>query len=54
MKIMVYFIFALDALQTFLVTANAFHVFGEHFGDIAISNEVGFTWFSVPILSGLG
>ncbi|KJA26319.1 hypothetical protein HYPSUDRAFT_181098 [Hypholoma sublateritium FD-334 SS-4] len=53
MKIMVYSIFVLDALQTFLVTENTFHVFGEHFGDIDVSNEVGVTWFAVPIMSGL-
>ncbi len=46
-QLMVYFIFALDVVQTFLITANAFYVFGEHFGDIAVSNAVGISWFAV-------
>ena len=51
-KIMVYTILSLDIVQTFLVTADSFSAFAEHFGNVIDGNKVNSTWFSVPAMSG--
>ncbi|PPQ98168.1 hypothetical protein CVT26_003214 [Gymnopilus dilepis] len=52
-KFFVYSVYFLEVLQTGIITASAFHVFGSGFGDYALFDRVELAWFSVPIISGL-
>ncbi|KDR71217.1 hypothetical protein GALMADRAFT_143928 [Galerina marginata CBS 339.88] len=52
-KVLVYTIFALEVLQTVIVTISAFHVFASGYGDFSVYNSVDLAWLDVPIISGL-
>ncbi|THV03796.1 hypothetical protein K435DRAFT_561720, partial [Dendrothele bispora CBS 962.96] len=52
-KAVVYFVYILEAVQTILLTRDAFRVFGYGFGSTASLDEMAWIWFSVPIMSGI-
>lgn len=49
---MVYATLVLDATQTFLVTAQAVQEFADQFTNTVDLNNVGYTWFAIPVMSG--
>jgi len=52
-KTVVYFVYLLEAVQTVLLTRDAFRVFGYGFGSMASLDAMAWIWFSVPIMSGI-
>ncbi|KAK7472054.1 hypothetical protein VKT23_000165 [Stygiomarasmius scandens] len=52
-KAVVYFVYLLEAVQTVLLTRDAFRVFGYGFGSMASLDAMAWIWFSVPIMSGI-
>ncbi|KAF9009240.1 hypothetical protein BDZ89DRAFT_964867, partial [Hymenopellis radicata] len=52
-KIMILGLFALETLQTVLLTVDMSSVFAAHYGDIANLRETHTLWLSVPVLTGL-
>lgn len=53
-KALVYSIFALEFLQTVIVTISAYHVFATGYGDFSFYNSVDLAWLDVPVISGVG
>ncbi|KAJ7113797.1 hypothetical protein C8R44DRAFT_984473 [Mycena epipterygia] len=53
-KCLVYTVYAIESVQTILLTYDAFMVFGNGFGDLATLTKVYFDWMTVPVMSGLG
>lgn len=53
-KILLYGIYALEAAQTFIVTYDAFHTFAVEFGKPNSLMQVRMTWFTVPVVGGIG
>ena len=53
-KLFVYSVFILEVIQTIIITQSAFHVFGEGYGNLAFFYSIDLTWFSVPIITGIG
>ena len=51
---MVYGIYAIELVQTILLTVAAFRQFGTGFGNIEALNSTRLLWFAVPILSSIG
>lgn len=47
-----YTVLAFDAAQTVLVTAEAFKSFVNNFGNVVVTDNVGYAWFAVPAMSG--
>jgi len=43
----------IEVLQTVMATRDAFRNFGTGWGDFADLNEIGWLWFSVPILGAI-
>ncbi|KAF8956172.1 hypothetical protein BDZ97DRAFT_1764014 [Flammula alnicola] len=52
-KVFVYMVYALEVLQTVIITQSAFHVFGAGYGRFSDYDHVELAWFSVPVISGL-
>ncbi|GJE86414.1 hypothetical protein PsYK624_024940 [Phanerochaete sordida] len=52
-KIIIYSVFALETLQTALVTYDAYRYFAAGFGDVDQLNRAMFEWFAVPVITGL-
>jgi hypothetical protein len=53
-KFFVYSVFILEVMQTIIITRSAFHIFGEGYGNFTFFDGVELTWFSVPIIGGIG
>ena len=53
-KFFVYSVFILEVTQTIITTQDAFHVFGEGYGNFAFLDSIELVWFNVPILTGIG
>jgi hypothetical protein len=53
-KCLVYGVYALELVETILVTHDAFAAFGYGYGDLSALTNVGFAWLSIPVMSGLG
>lgn len=53
-KLFVYIVFALEVVQTVMLTKSLFDIFGYGFGDPRAYDRVGSIWFSVPFISGIG
>jgi hypothetical protein len=53
-KCLVYGVYALEVVETILVTHDSFAAFGYGFGDISALTRIDFNWLSIPIMSGLG
>ena len=54
MKTLVYGIYAVELLQTTLLTKVVFRQFATDFGEFAVLDEMGLLWFIVSILSSAG
>ncbi|KIM35505.1 hypothetical protein M413DRAFT_430727 [Hebeloma cylindrosporum] len=52
-KVVVYLIYALEVTQTVLITRSTFVAFVYGFGNMKASDNVGFVWLSVPLLTGI-
>ncbi|KAF8155545.1 hypothetical protein B0H34DRAFT_798714 [Crassisporium funariophilum] len=52
-KALVYGIYAVEALQTILLSASGFQTYARGFGDPASLEKAGLLWLSVPILRGV-
>ncbi|KAJ7703724.1 hypothetical protein B0H17DRAFT_1194207 [Mycena rosella] len=52
-KWLVYSVYALELVETILITYGAFAAFGYGFGDISALTNVNFDWLSIPVMSGL-
>jgi hypothetical protein len=53
-KWLVYTVYALELVQTILITHGFFAIFGFGFADPAALLNVDFGWLAIPIMSGLG
>jgi hypothetical protein len=53
-KALVYSLFVVETLQTILNSHDLFKMYGEGFGNPAALEDLHFSWFSIPILSGIG
>ncbi|KAM5543747.1 hypothetical protein V8D89_002364 [Ganoderma adspersum] len=49
----VYIIFAIEWLQTILITDDAFDKYALHYGDVDNLVKLRLAWFSVPVLGGI-
>lgn len=49
----VYTIFAIEWLQTILITDDAFDKYALHYGDVDNLVKLRLAWFSVPVLGGI-
>ncbi|KAI1798468.1 hypothetical protein LXA43DRAFT_32739 [Ganoderma leucocontextum] len=49
----VYIIFAIEWLQTILITDDAFDKYALHYGDVNNLVKLRLAWFSVPVLGGI-
>ncbi|KAJ7253372.1 hypothetical protein B0H12DRAFT_596551 [Mycena haematopus] len=49
-KFLVVFVFVAEILQTLSDTRDTIHVFGAGWGNYNLLDEVGWSWFSVPII----
>ena len=49
----VYIIFAIEWLQTILITDDAFNKYALHYGDVNNLVKLRLAWFSVPVLGGI-
>jgi len=52
-KILVYSVFVLEIAQTIFFTQSAFYIFGSGYGNFADYEQIRFTWFSAPLLTGV-
>ncbi|KAJ6602704.1 hypothetical protein DFH09DRAFT_1125356 [Mycena vulgaris] len=53
MKCMVYTIYAIEVVQTVLLTRDAFMAFGYGFGDVSALTKIRTYWLTSPIIGGL-
>jgi hypothetical protein len=53
-KCLVYGVYAIELVETILITHDAFATFAYGFGDISAFTKIGFDWLTIPIMSGLG
>lgn len=47
------FVYVAELLQVVLATRDAFRTFGPGWGDIEILDQVGWVWFSIPVMSSI-
>jgi len=47
-------IYLWEAVQTFVLTENAFEVFARGYGNVVYLDRMGHLWFSVPVMCGVG
>ncbi|KAF8148670.1 hypothetical protein B0H34DRAFT_736504 [Crassisporium funariophilum] len=52
-KALVCAVFVIEILQTILATRDAFRNFGTGWGNMEDLNDVGWLWFSVPVMSSI-
>lgn len=52
-KCFVLFIYAIELLQTFLATRDAFRTFASHWGDKTDLDHLGLLWLSVPVMGSI-
>ena len=53
-KLFVYSVFAIEILQTVVITKSAFHVFAVGYGNFSYYNAIDLAWLDVPVVSGVG
>ena len=53
-KCLVYGVYTLEALQTVIITHDAFASFGLGFGSFEALDNIQLTCLSIPIISGIG
>lgn len=53
-KIVVYVVYTLEALQTLMICRTAFHAFVYGFFSLDSLDVIGSLWFSIPVLGALG
>ncbi|KAG7086263.1 hypothetical protein E1B28_002230 [Marasmius oreades] len=53
LKLIVYGLFALDIIQTALITSDAFLKFGTHFGNVTIFASLKNLWLSVFVINAI-
>ncbi|KAJ6500687.1 hypothetical protein C8R45DRAFT_978626 [Mycena sanguinolenta] len=49
-KLLILFVFVAEILQTMSDTRNTFRVFGPGWGNFSLLDQVGWSWFSVPVI----
>lgn len=54
LKIVVYGVFTLETIQTFISTRDAYGTFATGLGDLNSLDKVRTAWLTVPILGGIG
>jgi len=52
-KLLVHGLFVLETIQTAVVAADLFKIFGSHYGDAEALMRVQLLWLSAPVLSGI-
>ncbi|KAJ7486827.1 hypothetical protein FB451DRAFT_1363048 [Mycena latifolia] len=52
-KCLVYTVYAIELVQTILLTHDLFKVFGYNYGNLFTLTEIYFDWLTVPVMSGL-
>ncbi|KAH9476231.1 hypothetical protein JR316_0011802 [Psilocybe cubensis] len=52
-KALVYTVFVIELAQTVFFTQSAFYIFASGYGDFADFEQIRFTWFSAPLLTGI-
>ncbi|KAF7342775.1 hypothetical protein MSAN_01992700 [Mycena sanguinolenta] len=52
-KCLVYGVYSIQLVQIILSTADAFKMFGSHYGDVSALTQVDFAWFTVPFTIAL-
>lgn len=53
-KVFVYAVYLLEVTQSIMMSYTAFQVFAIGYGHASGYDDVGVTWFSIPLISGLG
>ncbi len=53
-KCIVYVLWATETVQTLISISDIFDIFCYDFGNLAELDDVHLTWFTAPVLSGLG
>ncbi len=53
-KYLVYAIYAIEFVQTMLISHDAFATFGYDFGDMDTLTAKHLSWFTIPIMSAVG
>lgn len=54
LKCLVFGVYILEMVQTFMLTQTVWNTHVENFGNIADLDEIGTSWFSVCFIGGLG
>ncbi|KDR79672.1 hypothetical protein GALMADRAFT_63064, partial [Galerina marginata CBS 339.88] len=52
-KFLVFTVFAIELAQTIFFTDSAFYIFGDGFGNFQHFEDIKFTWFSAPLMTGI-
>lgn len=52
-KVLVVFVLVLEILETLSNTHDTIRMFGTDWGNMAVLDEVGWAWFSVPIIGSI-
>ncbi|KAJ7309470.1 hypothetical protein DFH08DRAFT_757351 [Mycena albidolilacea] len=52
-KCLVYSVYALELVETIIITRDAFATFAYGFSDISALNKINFNWLTIPVMSGL-
>ncbi|KAJ7309481.1 hypothetical protein DFH08DRAFT_1088243 [Mycena albidolilacea] len=52
-KCLVYGVYALELVETIIITRDAFATFAYGFSDISALNKINFNWLTIPVMSGL-
>ncbi|KAJ7669125.1 hypothetical protein B0H17DRAFT_1209687 [Mycena rosella] len=52
-KSLVYLVYALELVETILITHDSFSAFGYGFGDLLAITKVDYDWLSIPVMSGV-
>ncbi|KAJ7854760.1 hypothetical protein B0H13DRAFT_1642282, partial [Mycena leptocephala] len=52
-KILVGFVFVVELLETLANTRDAMRIFAIRWGDVRVLDEVGWAWFSTPIIGSI-
>ncbi|KAJ7467581.1 hypothetical protein FB451DRAFT_1092766, partial [Mycena latifolia] len=52
-KCLVYGVYAIELVETILITHDAFASFGYGFGSLAALTKIDFDWLDIPIMGGL-
>lgn len=54
LKLLVYGVFVLELMQTFMATHDAVVVYGRGFNNPLVFDQVHLLWITIPLLGGLG